>query len=245
MRRLRSLPLPVRAAITVATAAVLLAAANLVYQVARKPADILGPLGGTLDKTPAETWQEYGPLFQQHATAAIPAELLAALAQVEGAGNPVATTYWKWNLTWRPFELFRPASSAVGMYQMTDAAFADARRYCIRDHRVVDPARGGACPPPGRYSRILPSHAVELAAISLDRQAAAILGRLPAAKPAQVHHLAAVIHLCGATRGAAFVSRGFRLVPGERCGDHDAQSYLTRVRLMQDRFRRLGAKPPP
>ena len=30
-------------------------------------------------------------------------QLLAALAQVEGAGNPVATTYWRWRLTWNPF----------------------------------------------------------------------------------------------------------------------------------------------
>jgi hypothetical protein len=57
---------------------------------------------------------------------AIPAELLAALAQIEGAGNPVAHTYWRWSLTWHPLEIFRPASSAVGMYQMTDGALADA-----------------------------------------------------------------------------------------------------------------------
>ena len=49
------------------------------------------------------------------------------IAQVEGAGNPVARTYWRWRLTWNPFAIYQPASSAVGMYQMTDAAFAEAR----------------------------------------------------------------------------------------------------------------------
>ena len=59
-------------------------------------------------------------------------------AQVEGAGNPVASTYWRWRLTWDPFAIYQPASSSVGMYQMTDAAFAEARHYCIRDHIVVE-----------------------------------------------------------------------------------------------------------
>jgi hypothetical protein len=40
-------------------------------------------------------------------------------------------------LTWNPFAIYQPASSSVGMYQMTDAAFAEARHYCIRNHIVV------------------------------------------------------------------------------------------------------------
>src|SRR6267142_211412 len=51
-----------------------------------------------------------------------PTELLAALAQVESAGNPVARTYWRWRLSWNPLAIYQPASSAVGTYQMTDAA---------------------------------------------------------------------------------------------------------------------------
>jgi len=38
---------------------------------------------------------QYGPLFRRHSTVVITPELLAALAQVEGAGNPVARTYWR------------------------------------------------------------------------------------------------------------------------------------------------------
>jgi len=33
-------------------------------------------------------------VFREYSTAAITPELLAALAQVEGAGNPLARTYW-------------------------------------------------------------------------------------------------------------------------------------------------------
>ena len=38
------------------------------------------------------------------------AALLAALAQAEGAGNPVASTYWRWRLTRNPFASYQPAS---------------------------------------------------------------------------------------------------------------------------------------
>jgi hypothetical protein len=64
---------------------------------------------------PAETWRQYGALFREYSTHAITPELLAALAQVESDGNPVARTYWRWRLTWHPFAIYEPASSAVGM----------------------------------------------------------------------------------------------------------------------------------
>jgi len=79
---------------TVIAAALLavFSAANLVYQVMRKPTEMLFPVSGALNKAPAETWRQYAPLFRESSTAAIAPELLAALAQVEGAGNPMART---------------------------------------------------------------------------------------------------------------------------------------------------------
>jgi hypothetical protein len=53
--------------------------------------------------------------------------------------------------------------------------------------------------------------------------------------------LAAVVHLCGRGRGVAFAQRGFRTLPGERCGDHDLTVYLARVRRLADTFAQLGA----
>ena len=78
-------------------------AMNWMYHVIRKPAELFFPVSGALAKTPPETWRQYGPLFRAHATAVITPELLAALAQVEGGGNPVARTFWRWRLTWNPF----------------------------------------------------------------------------------------------------------------------------------------------
>lgn len=211
--------------------------ANLSYQVMRKPSEVFFPLDRALMKPPAETWHEYGALFRQYSTPLVPAELLAALAQAEASGNPVARTYWRWRFAWNPFDIYRPASSAVGMYQMTDAAFAAARRYCIRDHAVVA-EDAASCWFNGLYTRILPGDAVELAAIYLDRNLAAILEGEPGLSPTprQREDLAAMVHLCGAGPAAAYARRGFRLLSGEHCGDQDVAAYLAKIRRLAQEF---------
>src|SRR5258708_27887788 len=103
-------------------------AANWIVQAVRKPSEMFFPVGGALAKTPLETWRQYGPLFPPHSTAVIAPELLAALAQIEGAANPVARPRWTWRPSRNPFELYRPSSSPRGMFQITDAAFRGAKR---------------------------------------------------------------------------------------------------------------------
>lgn len=220
------------------------AALNWTYQVVRKPAELFFPVSGALSKAPAETWRRYEAIFRAHATAVITPELLAALAQVEGAGNPVARTYWRWSATWDPFEVYRPASSAVGMYQITDGTFAAARRYCIHDHVVVEDGPWHelrSCWFNGLYTRVVPSHAAEMTSAYLDRGVARILERhRRVASQRQQQDLAAVIHLCGAGAGDAYVRRGFRFTRGQRCGDHDAAAYLARVNLIKWQFQRMA-----
>jgi hypothetical protein len=220
---------------------VLLFTLNWLYQVIRKPAEMFFPVSGALHKTPSETWRQYGSLFREHSTAVMTPELLAALAQVEGSGNPVARTYWRWQLTWNPFEMYQPASSAVGMYQITNAAFQDARRYCIHDHAVVEDGPWndwGSCWFNSLYTRVIPSHAVELTAAFLDRSVARTLARqrLAAAALQKKQDLAAVIHLCGAGTGDAYARRSFQLTTAARCGDHDVGTYLARVNAMKRYF---------
>jgi len=168
-------PKTLRIVVITATILAVFSAMNVVYQVLRKPTEVFAPVSGAFNKTPIETWRQYAPLFREYSTTSISPELLAALAQVEGAGNPVASTYWRWRLTWNPFAIYRPASSSVGMYQMTDAAFTEARHYCIRDHVVVD----NGCSLTGLDSRVPPSRAIELTAVFLDRNITAILSHRP------------------------------------------------------------------
>src|SRR5476651_2777816 len=130
-------PLPSKIMIAALCIFILWLAINWIYQVIRKPSELFFPVSGTLFKIPSETWRSYAPIFRRHSTKAIAPELLAALALQEGAGNPVARTYWRWSWRLRPFEIYRPASSSVGMYQMTDGTFAEAKNYCIHHHTVA------------------------------------------------------------------------------------------------------------
>ena len=221
-------------------------AVNWVYQVIRKPSELFFPVDRVLAKAPTETWRQYGPLFREHSTSVISAELLGALAQVESAGDPVARTYWRWQLSWNPFALYQPASSAVGMLQLTDATFNEARRFCIHGHVVVEDGPWHdlhSCWLNRFYTRVVPSHAVELTAALLDRQVARVLARhrLSAATLKQKQDLAALIHLCGVGAGDAFARRGLRLTPGQRCGDHDVRRYLGQVNALKRHFANMTA----
>lgn len=238
-RLLKATPPAVVTILVLTLAAGLFLLVNLIYHVIHKPTEMLYPVSGMLKKSPEESWREYGPLFRDYSTATISPELLAALAQQEGTGDPMAHTYWRWRLTWPPFEMYKPASSAVGMYQMTDGTFADAQRYCIRDHVVIE-RTPGACWSEDLYNRLLPSHAIELTSAHLDRSVAAILGAQKATAQ-QKQDLAALTHLCGAGVARDFARHGFRLTAGEMCGDHSAESYVTRVDAMVRQFKRLSA----
>jgi hypothetical protein len=219
---------------------------NLAYQVTQKPSELLAPLSGWLIKTPEETWQSYAPIFRRYATANVAPELLAALAQAESAGNPLATTYWRWRFSINPLAIYRPASSSVGMYQMTDAAYIEARRYCVSHHRVAEDhadSNASACGQGGSYWRIMPRDAIELAASYLDHKLAALLAKHHPASLTQQQkdNLAAVIHLCGPGPAASYVRHGFHLAPGERCGDQDIAVYVGRVSNFERQFRRLAS----
>jgi Transglycosylase SLT domain len=217
---------------------------NWAYHATRKPSEMLFALDTALDKNLAETWREYGSLFREHATAVITPEFLAALAQVEGSGNPLARTYWRWHSSWNPLQWYGPASSAVGMYQITSGTFQAAKRYCVHDHVVAEDGPWHdvrSCWFNGLYTRVLPSHAIELTAALLDRQVAQAIGSRSDVTARRKESVAAIIHLCGASIGQAYVSRGFRLAPRQRCGDHDIRTYLGKITAARQQFARLAA----
>jgi hypothetical protein len=132
------------------------------------------------------------------------------------------------------------------MYQITDGTFQEAKRYCIHDHAVVEDGPWHdfrSCWFNAFYARVVPTHAVEMTSALLDRSVARTLERrgIANATVQQKQELAAVIHLCGAGAGDAYARRGFRLSPGQRCGDHDVRGYLERLNAMKRVFGRLAA----
>jgi hypothetical protein len=241
LARWRSLPPAVRALLVFG----LLCALAIAYQVFRKPTEVLAVVPAS-PKSPPSTWTAYGALFREYSTDVVRPELLAALVQVETAGDPLARTYWRWRFSWNPLDLYGPASSAVGLLQITDGTFAEARGLCIHRHRVVreGPWRGPRpCSSDDDRVRWLPGDAIEITAAWLDQSVReALRGDPGRATPAQRRRLAAVIHLCGRRRGAEFAGRRYRTLPGERCGDHRLAEYLVRVDRLADEFGRLAAR---
>ena len=241
-RRLRRIPWIVWAAV----ALLVLAGLNLAYQVARKPTELVA-LIPSARKAPDETWRAYEDLFREYSTPIVRAELLAALVQAESAGDPLALPPWRFHLTLDLRGVYAPSSSAVGILQMTDGNYARARELCIRDHAPAhagawyDP---GACAFNGLHVRTVASHAVEMTAAWLHEQVSDILSRPGIRRPslAERDRLAAVVHLCGPERGAAFARRGYRLTRGERCGQEDAAAYLARVELYTALFAARAAR---
>src|SRR5262245_7098099 len=243
---IRVAPLAVQGVVVTVVLVIAWAAVNWIVQVVRKPTEVFVAVSGSLAKAPAQTWREYGPLFDEHSTPVITPELLAALAQVESSGNPVARTFWRWRFSWNPFELYGPASSAVGMFQTTAGTFAEARRYCIHDHVVVEDGPWydpHSCWFNALYTRVVPAHAVEMTAALLDRTVARILARngMTTASLQQRQNLAAIIPLFGHGAGDGYARRGFRFRGGQRCGDHDPRRYLAQVNALKRQFVRLAA----
>lgn len=225
-------------------AVVLLVALNYAVQVYRKPTELLGLVFAPAPLTAEQTWSRYASEVRENGTDVIRPELLAALIQVESSGDPYARTYWRWRWTLDPSRVYAPASSAVGLLQITDGTFEQAKRYCIHDHRVLreDGPFLDSCWLNGLYFRTVPGHAIEMTSALLHVQVTeALRGQQAAAIPAARRDaLAAVIHLCGGGRAAAFAANGFRPRPGERCGDHDLGGYLERVRVLTAQFERMG-----
>jgi transglycosylase-like protein with SLT domain len=248
MRAVMATPPILRAVVMTALLLIIWLGVNWGFHAFNKPSEIFFPLDQSLNKHPVETWKEYESLFREHATETITPEFLAALAQVEGGGNPVARTYWRWQFTWNPLEWYRPASSAVGMFQITDGTFTEAKRYCIHDHMVVEEGPWHdlhSCWFNSLYTRVMPSHAIELTAALLHRQVTQTIGvrRLNKFTLQQKQNLAAVIHLCGAGAGRAYAKRGLRLTHRQRCGDHNLKSYLKRINALKHKFaKREGGK---
>lgn len=245
VRLVRRAPVVVQLATCATIAFALWFGVNGAYQVIRKPSELFFPISNTLYKTPSQTWRAYAPLFRRHSTDVMTPELLAAIAQVEASGNPIARTYWRWAFTLDPLDIYRPASSAVGLYQITDGTFDEARRYCVHDHAVVADGPWHAlrsCWFNGLYTRVIPSHAIELTSAYLDLRVSQVLEHLALGDATLEHqqNLAAAIHLCGTAGGTRYARRGLD-ARGHRCGSHDLETYLGKVSDMKRVFAELAS----
>ncbi len=247
MRAVLASPPIVRAVVIPTLLLLLWLGVNWAYQTFHKPTEIFFPLDHSLNKQPGRDMEAIRIAFPRacdcgHHTGvsrragagrgrgeSCGTDLLAMATDVESLGAGI-----------------QPASSAVGMYQITDGTFSEATRYCIHDHVVVEDGPWHdlqSCWFNSLYTRILPSHAIELTAALLDRQVTQTIGpqRIGKVTLQRKQDLAAVIHLCGAGAGRAYAARGLRLTRNQRCGDHDVSDYLARINELKFEFAKPAA----
>jgi len=214
---------------------------NWVWHALKKPSEVIGLLESGYYKDPHSTWAAFGPLFEAHSTALIPPELLAAIAQTESRGNPLARTYWRWRWSWNPFSWYSPASSAVGLFQITDGTFAESSRYCVHLNKVARRTVWydvNGCWFNWLYNRVVPSHSTEMTSAYLHVQVEKLVDNKPLAAQTK-HDLAALVHLCGPGVAAIYLRQGFKFKKNTYCDAHDPMAYLKRIRTLMVTFRNI------
>jgi hypothetical protein len=208
-------------------------ALNLAIGVIRKPAHILKPFSKYFYKVPSETWSSYQDIFTYYQTDILDAPLLAAMAQAESAGNPIATPYWQFSFRQDILTMFQPASSSLGIYQMTYDTFEDAKRFCFQEGRLsVDSNKNNLknCWQNNFRFRFSVSDSVHLTSARLHYYSQALLTKYRAkASATKKQQLAAIIQLCGPGKGEQFIRSGFSLAKMGSCGSHSVSGYVNRV----------------
>jgi hypothetical protein len=222
-------------------------ALNFLVQIARKPAEALGMLGLGKGRSVTETWRVFSRDFQRHATDITTPTFLAAMAQVESSGNPLATPKWRFRWSGSFWRWFAPESTSVGLFQLTDGGFERAKRFCIKKGQAVRDGPWndwGSCWFNWAYLRISASNSIEMTSAYLHHEVTTSLAGRQASLANQ-RRLAAVIHLCGPGKARAFIRSGFDLASAGHCGRHNVRRYVETIERYDRQLQSANALPPP
>ena len=213
---------------------ILLSVVNLLLQIYKKPTEVLSVIyeGETLRLE--QNWFKYQDIFKAHSTEYVEAETLASIAQVESGGRIWASPKWQWNWTWDYQQIFAPASSALGLMQITSGHMQTVSRYCEQEGK-----RNSLCEKQKWWSRLLPSHSVHLAAVYMDKTLRGMVKQMGGINNQQRVDVAAITHLCGDKKAWTFVKDNFRFQSFSYCGAHKASRYVGRVKRLHKRLKRL------
>lgn len=220
---------------------------NFIYQLVRKPAEFLNLVGFGQAKTLQQTWSDYADLFKENQTKLITADFLAALAQTESSGNPFASPQWQLKWTDRISQFYAPASTSVGLFQLTNGTFDQAKQFCISDGKVL---KAGVFPQLDRcwfnflYHRWLPSHATEMTAAYLHKTTSHLIERagrqsLPLW---QKQRVAAIVHLCGQKKAEAFLHRQMKVESMGFCGSHSVKRYIHQIERFKNKAQQWNSR---
>jgi hypothetical protein len=203
---------------------------NFAVQLYRKPAEIFSFAAKIHYKTPEESWSAYHDYFVEAEKYGLRAELLAALAQAESSGSPWATPRWTFHWPREFFDLYRPQSSAVGLFQFTNGTYEKVRQACpAGSDRCVDL---GWTPP----TRLSAAESIERAAQNLHRELLLIAPK----NPKSWNELAPIIHLCGTGIARQVARHG--MPANLHCGPHNARAYVQEISALARRMEKVRAR---
>ena len=211
-------------------AGLLLFVANITYSLIDKPGQALSPISHLFKKFPTQTWQNYDRYFQDFATTEISASFLAALAQSESGGNPLATVYWRWQWTKDIHKIFHPASSALGMYQITVGTFQRMKNYCWQKGVV----KKQDCFWNQFRTRFSSYDSIYLVSAYLNHW----VKKYPRYRDKE--KMAALIHLCGPQKVKRHMRWHGNLNKITKCGTHSTRRYVNKIKRYQNTFHRLA-----
>ena len=221
------------------TVAILGFVINFVVQIYRKPSELISYWYSGQASGIEETWNRFGDDFISYSTPYVFPEVLASLAQIESGGRVWASPLGQVKIKTNLDRIYAPASSAIGLMQLTDGHFEQARKYCI----VKGELKRG-CTMNWIYSRLWPSHSIELAASYLHMSIAKLRKWYRRQfKKTDLIKLSSVIHLCGPEKAAIFVEDQLEFRRFKQCGDHRVDRYVNKVLSFSKKFSQFYANP--
>lgn len=204
---------------------------NLTFHIYQNPIHIFSFGAKPFYKTAIETWRSYGETFQRHGDSRVTPELLAAIAQVESNGNPLAAPPWRLSFSTDLTQIYAPASSAFGIMQITKGTFETMQKIAREEGK-----------PAPILTRLRSEDSILLSALHLRRSIQEIIGergwdKLDRRRATQ---LASIIHLCGPEVGRRFVKINYRTERLSRCGSHWPEVYSNKVWEMRQQFEKFS-----
>jgi hypothetical protein len=218
---------------------------NFIFQIYKKPIELISIITQTRAKTLTQTWKDYGEFFTNSSTDIISPAFLAALAQKESSGNPLASPRWKLNFK-RPIDrIYSPPTTAFGLMQMTNPNFYDSSRLCYKAKNKRNSKSFDDCGRINMSTRIFPAHSIYLTARNLTYQVKKILKRRKRKKKAtrdQIESLASITHLCGMGKGKRLLRSNFNVRKIGRCGSHSPINYVRDIKKLKKKFLLISKK---
>lgn len=202
----------------------LLAFSFCAYHIYHHPSLVFLPLSNSFYKTPAETWDSYGELFETYSSNRLAPEFLAALAQTESMGNPLALTYWSLSASINPYRWFSPASTATGILQVTSPTWKEMKNYCLHESRLITHAKTGMCRGNLFRFRIFASHSVHLVSAWFHK-----FLENKRLNDRDTRKLLSVLHLCGKSKAKRFLRNSLNFNSIGRCGSHNPKAYHAKL----------------